>query len=736
MLIAICDSVTNKPGPKDWKSFERLTYHFKNFDTTPAELAVCVNRGWAITTQHTGGGACQYFPQDVESRGKHRCEHGHEGLHRRQENFTAGQHIGLDFDNADSIEGVLNQGFIKQYWGMWYTTPSHTPEHPRFRVLFFLDTPITDPELYRDCVQALMWKFDLGMDKACKDPCRLFYGSKDSNPKFVDRVLPVQVLEKIVAEWKTEMAYLEVDNSALQEAEGQRPTNVTRLARVTEQDIDNAARAANGFLKACRLLYWTNYDSWQRYAALALGLDRAFPGSNGLFYRVFTEASRQHPNYDHNYDEIKLAKHFPKLQGKAQNFEGLGLIYDQASKRVIAPIYKPAVASATNNISNRATIGGATAVKDEASYTHTANGHRPQAAVEDTIPLETPKQPGSNGGELPEPQEEDDPYMSYKVHKAKLMHAAELSKLPPIEWLYRNELPKRSLVVNFGPSGSGKSFVSLNYALELAQTAPVIYVTAEGTSGYDQRTKAWCRYHELDEGLLYFYTDAVNLMSLPDTTAFISLIKVLQPVLVVVDTLAWCMASFGGDENSTKDMMTFMGNCNAIRRELGATVLIIHHTGKAGSTERGSSSLKGGADTMIEITAEEDLIKIDCIKQKDAEAFEPYYLKRAKFDSSCVVVPAQPQDTINQDSGKPNAKLLDLLEILNLDTFAQAGAKSQQLVSALNIGQSRSGVVTLYRNLSALKKRGYVSQGTKGDPFFILEEGRNALRAWRPQAAY
>ena len=53
-----------------------------------------------------------------------------------------------------------------------------------------------------------------------------------------------------------------------------------------------------------------------------------------------------------------------------------------------------------------------------------------------------------------------------------------------------------------------------------------------------------------------------------------------RPALIIVDTLARCMV--GGDENSAKDMGLFIAHADALRKETGATVLIIHHTGKNG----------------------------------------------------------------------------------------------------------------------------------------------------------
>jgi hypothetical protein len=61
--------------------------------------------------------------------------------------------------------------------------------------LFELEEEVTDADLYREMVLALLWKVGAEADKWCKDPCRIFYGSKDSHPVFTDKILPSHALE-------------------------------------------------------------------------------------------------------------------------------------------------------------------------------------------------------------------------------------------------------------------------------------------------------------------------------------------------------------------------------------------------------------------------------------------------------------------------------------------------------------------------------------------------------------
>jgi hypothetical protein len=114
------------------------------------------------------------------------------------------------------------------------------------------------------------------------------------------------------------------------------------------------------------------------------------------------------------------------------------------------------------------------------------------------------------------------------------------------------------------------------------------------------------------------------------------------PRLIVIDTLARCFGA--GDENSTKDMSAFVASLNAIREAfLVATILVVHHAGKsAGKGERGSTALRGAADTVMSLAGSGDWLTLKCEKQKDAEQFSPIAFKLSPValpngKSSCVI---------------------------------------------------------------------------------------------------
>jgi hypothetical protein len=236
----------------------------------------------------------------------------------------------------------------------------------------------------------------------------------------------------------------------------------------------------------------------------------------------------------------------------------------------------------------------------------------------------------------------------------RLYSTIELLNLPAPTWLADKAIPLGGLVGMYGQPASGKSFVAIDLALCVSTGTPwfgrevdrgfVIYISAEGGSGIGKRVRAWLATH----GVNPRDTDIAWLVeSIPvsaDSTQMGQLLDRIvdevrrHPVLIIIDTLARC---FDGDENLQEDMGRFIAGVDILRKELGCTVLVIHHTRLDGHRERGNTSFRGAVDTMIAIERSDDLIELKCNKQKDDEEFADIQLELQKVDGtdSCVVMP-------------------------------------------------------------------------------------------------
>lgn len=208
----------------------------------------------------------------------------------------------------------------------------------------------------------------------------------------------------------------------------------------------------------------------------------------------------------------------------------------------------------------------------------------------------------------------------------------EFSQRPPVEFMIKGVLPEQAdLIVVYGASGSGKSFMVLDMAMALVRDVPwrerkvrrkrVLYIAAEGGGGVAQRLRAYSQHHgvslkDLPLGVIH---DAPNLMVEDDVTALVqAIIDAGGADLIIIDTLA--QATPGANENSGEDMGLALKHTRAIRKATGAVIMLVAHTGKDQAKGiRGWSGLNAASDTSIEVFRPEDsdarLLKVT--KQKD-----------------------------------------------------------------------------------------------------------------------
>ena len=294
----------------------------------------------------------------------------------------------------------------------------------------------------------------------------------------------------------------------------------------------------------------------------------------------------------------------------------------------------------------------------------------------------------------------------------------EFLQQPDPTWLVQGMLPDAGCTLLFGSPGAGKSFAALDLALCVAATesfhgrdveaGPVVYIAAEGAPGLRNRMRAWLSDHRLDllDGRrLHIVDESIDLLSPASARWLSEVIDKVDPILIVIDTLARCMR--GGDENSGKDLSTVL-HALEVATTHGVAVLLVHHSQKKDPrTYRGHSSLEGAADTVIAVTQDSDgVITLRCQKQKDAAEFAPLKFTLEPAGDSCVLVPFdQPRSARTEAAEQILAALHDEPEGLFLaPLMKRAGLKRtafyeavDPLVEAGTVMRSREGRHSVYR---------------------------------------
>lgn len=118
---------------------------------------------------------------------------------RRDEYFVSRELLMVDIDYGMTIQDLLTNDFYNEFGAGFYTTPSHTDDAHRFRIMFRLETPETDSNRLRLITRALIKVFDQA-DQACKDPARLFYGTpgcliKEKRDNILTNAMTEQLIE-------------------------------------------------------------------------------------------------------------------------------------------------------------------------------------------------------------------------------------------------------------------------------------------------------------------------------------------------------------------------------------------------------------------------------------------------------------------------------------------------------------------------------------------------------------
>jgi uncharacterized protein YjhX (UPF0386 family)/archaellum biogenesis ATPase FlaH len=302
---------------------------------------------------------------------------------------------------------------------------------------------------------------------------------------------------------------------------------------------------------------------------------------------------------------------------------------------------------------------------------------------------------------------------------------------PKPTWLYPGEIPSSALVTVTGASGNGKTFVTIDYAMRIAQQHRVIYVAAERPYAALMRGVAWLDHYQAtdktihDDNLAWIetpldITDPATVRAISDQA------QEFGAECIIFDTFSRCAETI--EENSPSEMKRVMGAFDAIKTATGAAVVVVHHTGWSGGRERGGSPIRDYAEVAILVEMEDRTIKISCNKMSSADEFKPRTMTiipvgeqpaDEAFGPACVI----PATTIIQTKlDKLSKGQAAVLEVLALEIYAETGARASEIIRDAKIPDGSSS-----RVFSQLKKLGYLRQSAGGQPYFITSEGRQKL---------
>ncbi|MBB3256233.1 hypothetical protein F4827_001059 [Paraburkholderia bannensis] len=170
VITAVNPHVINKIEGEKSPLWKIAASSFENVELTPEEFADHINQGHAFCAQHDGW--------------------------RDEKHFLGTNLLAVDIDNGWRLEEILSDPFVMENACVVYPTPSHTEADHRARIVFQLAHTITDKFEMRAAYTGVVRMF--GGDAACTDACRMFFGSKGSNPVVIGKVMPNDRLAALI----------------------------------------------------------------------------------------------------------------------------------------------------------------------------------------------------------------------------------------------------------------------------------------------------------------------------------------------------------------------------------------------------------------------------------------------------------------------------------------------------------------------------------------------------------
>jgi DnaB-like helicase N terminal domain/AAA domain len=168
-----------------------------------------------------------------------------------------------------------------------------------------------------------------------------------------------------------------------------------------------------------------------------------------------------------------------------------------------------------------------------------------------------------------------------------------------IEYMRRPELPCGAVVGVTGDAGAGKSSLVTAWARDTE--VPVLFLDRENPLSVVAERFERLRWRTDDPRVKFWGGWCMDAPPLPDDPRVIEWLEACDPKpLVVADTYSAFQA---GDQNDSTACRAFMNRCRRLAAR-GATVVVLHHSGKGESSKdyRGSSDFSGALDLGFHVS--------------------------------------------------------------------------------------------------------------------------------------
>jgi hypothetical protein len=232
-------------------------------------------------------------------------------------------------------------------------------------------------------------------------------------------------------------------------------------------------------------------------------------------------------------------------------------------------------------------------------------------------------------------------------------------------WLVEGLWGAQSVGVIGGAPKCAKTWLGLDMALSVAtgtaclgryavpEPGPVlVYLAEDALPVVRERVAGMARHRGLDLAGVDVHVITAPVLRLdrePDRTRLLEAIRPLRPRLLLLDPL---VRLHGIDENNAGEVAGLLAYFRALQRELGLSVVLVHHTRKnaaggvaAGQGLRGSGDIHAFGDSNLYLRRTRDRLVLQS-EHRAAPALPPVHLELVSADAEMthLRIVAEPQD--------------------------------------------------------------------------------------------
>lgn len=265
----------------------------------------------------------------------------------------------------------------------------------------------------------------------------------------------------------------------------------------------------------------------------------------------------------------------------------------------------------------------------------------------------------------------------------QLLPVVRVAELPSEElaerWLVEQLWCANAVGVIGGAPKCAKTWLGLDMALSVATGTPclgrytvpepgpvLVFLAEDALRTVRERIEGMARHRGLDLDGVEIHVITVPVLRLDhdrDRTRLWETVRRLRPRLLVLDPL---VRLHGIDENHAGDVAELLGYLRSLQRQLGLSVLLVHHTRKnaadgvaAGQSLRGSGDIHAFGDSNLYLRRTEEQLILSS-EHRAAAASAPVHLKLVASDTETTHLEVIAGPGENTGRGLED-QLLDLL---------------------------------------------------------------------------